>query len=263
MGFDFNRVLDGAEEKGEKGDLNIIKVETENPAAVVLPGGVEVLSLRYKAELDHIKAEAKAIEVKDEESAKAALNLAARAKRAIKACKEERVILEKDARDFLARVKGAVEPFLDAFKEVEDIITDQKLKPYETRRELERRKKEQAENAARDLLQKKINEEAKNFGIEAPTLPMSVTPKAKKNIRDESGATGYKATLWLFEVQKPDEVLDPYLKIDEVRAEEMILELPRKVKRPDEAKIRKAVAKGVREIQGVRIFEDIDIRVRT
>lgn len=95
-----------------------------------------------------------------------------------------------------------------------------------------------AEKAERDRLEalRKAEEEAKANAVEAPVVAAPVVQEAPKVTRTEAGSASQRK-VWTFEIEHPEAVPREYLTVDE-------------------KKIRDAVRMGVREIAGVRIFEE-------
>jgi len=102
--------------------------------------------------------------------------------------------------------------------------------------------KEKAEQDRQESL-RKAEEEAKANEVQAPQVVAPVVQEAPKVTRTEGGAAFSKKP-WVFEV------LDSLI-------------VPREFMAVDEKKIRDAVRMGVREISGVRIFQDDQINFRS
>jgi septal ring factor EnvC (AmiA/AmiB activator) len=98
----------------------------------------------------------------------------------------------------------------------------------------ERRKREEAEIEA---VRKKAEEEARAIEVKVPEVPMPIMPERENITRTELGTSAHQRKEWKHEVVNPDLVPREYLTVDD-------------------KKIREAVKMGVREIPGVRIFED-------
>lgn len=106
---------------------------------------------------------------------------------------------------------------------------------------IEREKKEAEEIAA---ARKKAEEEAKQHEIEAPKVAVPDIPAGKKNVRTETGTTAYEVKTW------KGEITDAAL-------------VPREYCEPSSKLVNDAIKKGVREIPGVRIYEETQTRYRT
>ena len=91
---------------------------------------------------------------------------------------------------------------------------------------------------------KQAEEDAAKNAIKAPEVPLPLVPKENGPTRGEEGGSASQRKMWLFEVTNEAEVPVEYKKVDETR-------------------IRNAVRMGVREILGVRIFEESNTVFRT
>ncbi|MDI6756024.1 MAG: hypothetical protein QME78_16750, partial [Thermodesulfobacteriota bacterium] len=89
----------------------------------------------------------------------------------------------------------------------------------------------------RIALLKQAEEEAARNAIKAPQIPLPIIPKENGPTRGEEGGSASQRKTWLFEI------------LNEI-------EIPREFLKTDESRIRQAIKMGVREIPGVRIFED-------
>jgi hypothetical protein len=108
---------------------------------------------------------------------------------------------------------------------------------YQYRRLMAQREAEKkAQDEARKL-QKKLDKEAAKKGIEAPVVAAPVMPKESSVTRTESGASSHVRKAW------KHEVIDATL-------------VPREFCLPVDKLIRQAVVGGLREIPGVRIYEE-------
>jgi len=199
----------------------------------------------YDVEFQKMAEAAKAILIENEETSKAALTLAAESKRLAKRIEDAQDALIEKEQSWIKRVKGFAKPYLEKLAGIEAAIK-QKIKDYSARVELERRKAEEAARKATEELQKKLDAEAKAAGVEAPKIELPLIPPKKDagTVRDETGATAYQKSVWLFEV------VDTKL-------------LPWEMMMPDEKKIRKAVQMGARVIPGIKIWEEKQISIRS
>ncbi len=127
-----------------------------------------------------------------------------------------------------------------------------KMAVYASAKALEARKAAEAERQARAKIQARLDEEAARLTAElqagnesapavtAPKLPATPPANVPRTIRT-AGGSATMVTSWQFEITDPDSVPRQFLKVDETA-------------------IRKAVRDGLREIPGVRIFEESNFR---
>jgi hypothetical protein len=189
----------------------------------------------YRQKIATMQADADALEIKDEQGEKGAVDAAAQAKRLVTDLEGQRKKVIKDPDRFVRDVNAFVRVFRKPLDEVVNTLRT-KIGAFQYQKELERRKIEKAmqEEAAR--LQEKLKAEAAQAGIEAPPVMPVPAPKPDSVTRTEGGATASIRTQWTGEITDPDQV-------------------PREYCSPDEKKINQAVKAGIREIPGVRIFE--------
>jgi hypothetical protein len=127
--------------------------------------------------------------------------------------------------------------------EIETLLK-RKLSAYQAQRELERRKAEEEIRKAQEELYRKQQEDAKKHHVEAPPPPAPIPIKAETVTRSETGASAHVRKVW------KAEVLDA-------------VQVPREFCEPSMKLINEAVKGGVREIKGVRIWEDLQTILRT
>ena len=90
--------------------------------------------------------------------------------------------------------------------------------------------------------QKAAEEKAKAEALKAPLVLPPIIP-IRPPARTESGALAYQVKSWKFEIVDADII-------------------PRQFLTVDEKKIREAVDLGLRDIQGVRVYENVETRFR-
>lgn len=132
----------------------------------------------------------------------------------------------------------------------------------ETRARLDREAEERAKREAEDSKQaeerakleaeeiasarKAAEEEAAKHAIEAPTVPALVFQKNDTVIRTETGASAFPKKPWKFEVVNIADVPDEYI-----------------TREANNRAINDAIKQGVREIKGLRIYQDTQINFRS
>lgn len=193
----------------------------------------------YKKEAEKILQEVNAIEVKDDVSLALAVSTGGSAKKIAKAIETrmKEIILEPS--EFVKSVRGFCKVITDRLDEAEK-SAKQKVSSYQTRIEMERRKQEELARKASESLQKKLDKEAKKAGIEAPVVLPPVLPETKNIVHTEEGSA-YQRKKWTYDEETVDLKLLP---------EQYITRIPNK------KAIKEAIEMGIREIPGVRIFEE-------
>ena len=153
--------------------------------------------------------------------------------------RRKEIILEPDS--FVRKVNGFVKPLADRLKALEALLK-RKLSDHAYQVELQRREIERKQNEARIELQKQVDAEAKAKGVESVTIAPVAMPTKKEPVRSDS-AVSSAVMVWRHEVINHHLVPRDYLMVDDVL-------------------IKAAIKAGIREIPGVRIFEDAEMRVR-
>ena len=145
---------------------------------------------------------------------------------------------------FVRKTNAFVKPMMDRLKAIEGKggIINRKLSDYSMKVELQRREIERKQNEARIALQKQVDAEAKAKGVETVVLPPVAVPTKKEPVRSDS-AVSSAVMVWKHEVIDADLVPRQYLAVD------------------DKA-LAAAVKAGIRDIPGVRVFEEAEMRVR-
>lgn len=199
----------------------------------------------YQGIIDARLNTASQIQVIDEDSQKLAVALVGEAKRIIKEIDTRKKALDeyREAKSFLDGLNGHVKMLTEKFEKIV-LLVDPKVKQYTAKIELERREREKKAKEAAEALQKQINKEAEEKGVAAPTVIPPAIPKTDTIVRTETGTTAFAKRPWKFEIEDHEKV-------------------PREYCMPDNQKIRDAVKMGVREIPGVRIFEDIQMNYKS
>jgi hypothetical protein len=267
---------------GEALDFDSIGEET-----AVVVGGLDLNLIRprfaeYKSEAERIVEDANSMTVQDQDSLNVAVMIGGNAKKIGKAIDAQRKAIILEPSEFVKGVNSICKMITDQLDEAERTAKG-KISQYQARVEMERRERERkareeaealqrkldaevaeanrkaaeearrkAEEEARarkasdaeiEAAKKKAEEEAAKIAVIAPTVVTPVVQEAPKVTRTESGSASQRK-VWTFEVQDPAQVPREYLMVDE-------------------KKIRDAVRMGVRDIPGVRIYEDSKTVFRT
>lgn len=190
-----------------------------------------------------IKAEriANAIEIDSDEEEQMGIDSLADIKRFQKQVEEARKNQVDPFNKLVKRVNDIFRPIGDGLVKSESVIKD-KVKNWRVKKEQIR----QVEERKRlETYQKQIADEQARAKVEKREAEIVLPPPAiiQTNTRGTS-STASSRKVWKFEI------------LDESK-------IPRQYLIVDESKIRAAIKLGTREIEGVKIFEDFDISVRT
>ena len=236
----------------------------------------------YKREAARIAVEAKELEVKDDESLNLAVMIGGNAKKISKTIDAKRKEIIVEPQEFVKGVNGMCKAITDSLDEAERVAKG-KISQHQARIEMERRKQEEAARKAAAELQEKLRreaeeanrkareeaariaeeearkrkaskaeieaarkaaeEEAKKHEIEAPLVTVPVMPEEQRAVRTEN-ASAHQRKVWTFEIQNAALVPADYKIINEQA-------------------IRDAIRIGIREIPGVRIYEETKTVFRT
>lgn len=204
--------------------------------------GVKDKILAYTQQLDAIFEQAQVHEVSDEQSLVKAVEMGTKVKDLWKKIEEVRKQEIQEPNGFVKSVNTFAKVFQDRLVNIEKMFK-KKVADYQYHRELERREAERKAREEAEKLQKQLDKEAKKKGVEPVKVGEMVLPEAPKVTRTETGAS-HQRLHWTFEVVDAEKI-------------------PREYLVPDEKKIRQAVAMGLREIPGVKIFEKASTVFRT
>jgi len=237
----------------------------------------------YLVRVQRMVRDAEALDVTDDDRLKYAVALGGEASKIAKRIDAKRKEVTAEASDFVKSVNGFCKDYTDRLAEIVT-ITKKKIGAYQYRQELERRKQEEAarkaaqelqdklrreaeemnrkarEEAARkaeeeakaraasqaeiEAAKKKAEEEAAKHEIHAPIVTAPVIPVQEKVTRTETGAAAHVRRVWKAEI------------VNEA-------EIPREYMIADMKKINDAVRMGIRELPGVRIYEEVSTVFRS
>ena len=227
--------LSKVKENGNGGETALV------PAALTLEE-VKPSFDEYLERVSLFEKSAEALEVKDDETREQAANLAAGAKKIVKAINNRKLEVTAQARNFTSSVNGFVDKFVARLTSVAKIAGGKEL-AYINLQEMKRREQERLAQEAAAKLQKQIDKEAKREHIEPIQVAAPVVSEVQTTARTESGVTSYTTKKWVGDVFDPDRV-------------------ERKFCSPDQGKINAEIKNGVRQMSGVNIYEKEDIRHR-
>lgn len=197
----------------------------------------------YRLALVEMRKQAEAHQVTDEESLTQATTMAGDAKRLAKSVDQSRKAAIEDHQAFVKRVNAFAKSFTEPLGGIESSLKG-KIGQYQYKKELERREAERKAQEEAKALQKKLDAEAKEMGVESVKVQAPTIPTAPKVSRGEDGSSASIRKTWTFEIQDPAQV-------------------PREFCSPDPKLLREAVKAGLRKIAGVKIYEEITTVLRT
>ena len=197
----------------------------------------------YEAKVEGMRKQALAHKVSDDASYKAAVDMGGGAKSLYKAIEKQRKLLVADPGQYVSSVNGLCKVFKSKLEDLERALKKE-MSVYSARIEMARRETEKKARQEAARIQEQINKEAAAKGVEAPQVAEPVMPPAPKVARSDSGAAAYTKKAWVFEITDAGEV-------------------PREYLVPDEKLIRERIKQGVRNIAGVKIFQEVQTNFRT
>ena len=196
----------------------------------------------YVEKIDSMVLEANALVVNTDSTNEAAVLIGTSAKQIYKKLEDQRKALIEEPSAFLKSVNAFCKIFTDKLSGIESTAKS-KISQYRAVQEQARREAEAAARKATEDLQKKLDAEAKEKGTEPVKVEAPIVPKKETTTRTETGAA-YGRKVWSFTIEDVNAV-------------------PREYMVPSDSKIRDAIKGGVREIAGVRIFEETKTSFRT
>ena len=225
---------------GVKAQKNGVHGAIPAPLMVIDPFDIEVAKTelsKYAEKLKEMLAEAHAFEITDEESNKQAVEMGLQAKKIGKTLTDTGAEKTKLHRFYTSAVRNLTKVHTNITDEIVDVLKG-KFRNYSRLQEMTRREEERkAQEAAREL-QKKINAEAKKKKIEPIPIPIPALPQKQAPTRTEEGSGSMKK-VWTWDKESYDFAL-----------------IPDEYKMIDGPAINKAIKAAVRNIPGIRIFQE-------
>ncbi|WP_027390559.1 hypothetical protein [Chrysiogenes arsenatis] len=197
----------------------------------------------FSEQIDAMTKTATAHQIENEEAQEQATAMATQAKKIGKAIDSLRKEYVQEPNEYVKAVNNFAKSFTDRLDAIERDLK-QKMSAYLTRRELETRKAQEAARKAQEELQRKLDEEAKDAGVETVQLQTTIAPQAPTVTRTDSGSSHTQ------KVFRYKGVAD----LTQVPLEFLIV---------DEKKVNQAIRSGIRNIPGLTIEETTEIKLRT
>jgi hypothetical protein len=220
---------------------------TPPPPAVLDPQPTKALVTLFKTEFELTLQRARTITViRDEGTNHLATKWAGQVKKLYKRLEELRKGIVGPPNEFLREVNAAFKPFTEPLQAAEKHLS-KLLGNYRLFLENEALRIQAEQEAEARRIQKQLEAEAKaaakrDVHYEPAPIVAPVAPVVPKVTRTSEGSASHRRD-WTFAVENPDAVPREYLVVDEKR-------------------IREAVKNGVREIPGVKIFEEYVTQIR-
>ena len=228
----------GAENAGQEGPGGLIQHQGMDLETVKAR-----LRAKYYDVINSAVALAEAHQVTDDATEAEAVENAGQAKRFFKAIEGERKKIIEAPDSFVRGVNAMCKTYKDLSLKVERTYKD-KIGQHQWKKELDRREKEKKLQEEARKLQAQAEKEAKKKGVE-PVEPMPAPVIKRETVtRTESGTTASIRMKWTFKVTD----------INKVPREWLVL---------DERRVQSAIDSGVRNIEGIEIFEKAITVVRT
>jgi hypothetical protein len=196
-----------------------------------------------------VEREVKAIDIKGDEQKVYAAALGGEIVKTLKAIEARRKDILHDPKEFTDKINAICKIITEPLKKSDDLLR-WKEKQYNLFLENQRREEERRQQADARALEAEIRQDAVLRGateqeVAAISVPVMIPFKEDTVTRAETGASSYGVKTWKIEVTNEEDV-------------------PREYCSPDMKKINQAVKNnGVRNIDGVSIKEESDIRRRT
>lgn len=185
-------------------------------------------------EVVKMEEQAAKLKVTNEEEASSATTFLSGIKARLKRIEELRVFFVKPLNDQVKAINAKFAEQSDPLENAERVVK-RAIGDYT----MEQHRRARAEEERLAKLREKQNERRDEKGLDPILTPLPTVARPEATIKTDGG----KATttlVWKFEVQVPSQVPVEYMTVDE-------------------SKIRKAVQAGIREIAGVRIYEDVQV----
>ena len=190
-----------------------------------------------------MEAKAKDFMVIDNETVKQATEIGTNAKKLGKLIEKKKKEITEVPSEFVKSIGNFCKNFTKPLKRIEDDIRI-KITIYNEKEKDKRIKTEALARKEKEKLQQQLNETAKKEGVKAPIVPDIVHPKVDTVTRTDKAGSSYQRKIWTHEIIDAEKI-------------------PREYLMPNEKAIGEAIKMGVRQIDGVRIFERVTTVLKT
>ena len=233
MSLDFAQVANGKPKAKKEKAIYLTKPLGGVPSIELLQKELE----QYKPKLAELEKQAKELKVKDQETFQISVDGAATAKGIIKTLDSRKADHTGPYREYINKFNNAIKFFTEAFKRIAGEYS-QKGGDYQYQLELAEKRQQKAIDAANIKLQEDLNKQAEKDGIAAPIVTPIKAPKVETVIHTAGGHSQHLRKPWVGEVVNPEKVERQYCE-------------------PSQRLINNAVKMGVREMEGVRIYQKV------
>jgi len=233
MALNFAEVANNKKATPKKAKAEVIALAPKTFDIVAIQKHLE----QYRPKLEELEKQAEDLKVTDNETFQMAVDGAGTAKGFIKAIEGEKGKETERYREYVNKVNNAAKFFTDTAKRVAEIFS-RKSGDYQYKLQLAEREQQKKIEEANRKLQEDLDKQAKETGVEAPTVIPVKAPKPETVIHTAGGHSQHLRKQWVGEIDDPEKV-------------------PRNYCVPDQRLINNAVKMGVRSIEGVKIFEKV------
>ena len=203
---------------------------------------VQIDFKRYEKNLAEMASNAGTHLINDTATNEQAVVMAGQAKAMFKAIEKKRKEVIAPASEFVAAVNQLVKPLTGILTGIETGLK-QRITRYDQEQTLKRLEAQRKANEDADRLQKEIDAAAKESGETPAIVVQSVALDVPKITRTSSGSSSQRTT-WAFEVED-------------------FAALPDKFKQIDRVALNAEVKAGIRQIPGVRIYQEQSTQIRS
>ncbi|MBU1067456.1 hypothetical protein KKE60_06690 [Patescibacteria group bacterium] len=222
--MDFN-VLLGKDDVKKNFDISTVK------------GSLSVYDQRFMA----MEFDARVCTIESEKDHELAVEMAIQAKKLVKKINNIRDKFISEPKEYVRSVNNMAKSYTDRLAAIEKCLRD-KLSNFQYQRELERRKAEEEARKAAAEIQTRLNEEAKAANVEPVQIIVPLAPQPKIVTRTAEGSSSSRE-VWTFAVDDESKIPPKYFVLDTKR-------------------IGKDVRSGIRDIPGVRIYQEFKTVLR-
>ena len=214
--------------------------QPENKGALILPS-VDLIRrdlVRLDEEMKKVKAKVDVYIITDEASAAAIIETRRQAKDIFKEIESSVASKIGHIKKLVADVNAVVKYYRDSIDAIVE-AADGKIKTYQRQRQIEEAELRRKQQELIDKENERLRKLAEKKKVEPPPMipPAPIIEEPKKTLATASGAKATMVDRWIFEVMNKEGVPEEYKMVD------------------DKA-VNAAIRQGVREIPGLRIFND-------